>query len=403
MRQELIRPSLLRTWNWRIAVHSRPFWFSAALFITLRIVYSGIAFIASTFPSLVQPYTALGTPVGVSREAAALIHMHMEGSRFGLLGVWQRWDAAWFEQIATVNYQPADPAVAFPPLFPLLMHVVGRAFGGNFTLGGLVVSGIAYVVAMVGLYKLVCDDWDEVIAQRTVLYLSLFPTAFFLFAPYAEAVFLASSVWSFYFARRHAWIAAALTAGLAALTRSPGILLAAPLAWESFRYWRSDWRRWPALLAPLVPLGCFLVYSVYCRIFTGWSYFDGVATWGTKTIPPWTAVIRSFQFILVEQNPLEALNLALLLFFAGLTLYGLRKLPFSYLLYTSVQLFLIGARYSNFSPLMSASRYFVVVFPLFIMLAIALQRRPAHYLWLAMSSILSLELFAVYLWGAFVA
>jgi hypothetical protein len=365
------------------------------LFAILRLAFSLVAYVAATFTTLVHAYAP--------PENAAYIHRQTTGFGFRLLGVWQTWDACWFEKIATVNYQQFDPAVAYPPFYPLLMHIAGVGLADNFALGGLIVSGLSYIIAMIGLHRLVSDDWNETIAQRTVLYLSIFPTAFFLFAPYAEALFLALTVWSFYFARRGAWLGAAITACLAGLTRSPGILLAVPLAWEVFRHWRAGRRVWLSALVPLLPLGSFLLYNEYSKMATGWSYFQGVAVWGTVNAPLWTAIIESARFVVAYRNPIEALNLGLLLFFLLLLLFGMKRLPVSYTLYAGAQILLIGARQAEFTPLMSSSRYFVVVFPLFIILATTLQLRLTRHLWVATSVALSLALFLLFLRGAFVA
>jgi len=47
-------------------------------------------------------------------------------------------------------------------------------------------------------------DFDADTAQRTALYLAGVPAAFFLFAPFAEAPFLALAVWSIVAARLRA-------------------------------------------------------------------------------------------------------------------------------------------------------------------------------------------------------
>ena len=74
--------------------------------------------------------------------------------------------------------------MAFYPLYPLLMRAASLPLADNLTLGGLAVSGAAYIAAMTGLYRLVRDDFDDPVARRAILYLSIFPIAFFLFAPF---------------------------------------------------------------------------------------------------------------------------------------------------------------------------------------------------------------------------
>ena len=113
-----------------------------------------------------------------------------DGVGFPLVGAWQRWDACWYTKIATFGFEPQELSVNFWPLFPLLTGIVSPLVGGAVALAGLIVSGVAYVGAMVGLYRLVARDLDPAMARRTMVLISIFPSAFFLFAPFTEALFL---------------------------------------------------------------------------------------------------------------------------------------------------------------------------------------------------------------------
>ena len=365
-----------------------------ALFVGFRIAYSVFGFF---FPSAVPLSSSLPP------EVAPYIHLHDTGISAKLLGIWQRWDAGWFEKIATVNYLPFDRAVAFPPLYPALMHLVGRVLDNNFALAGLLISGLSFIFAMFGLYLLVAEEWDEQVAKRTIVYLSIFPTAFYLFAPYAEAIFLALVVWTFFFARRGRWGWVLVLSSCAAVTRSPGVLLAVPLAWEMLSQWRNGRRSWLALVVPASPPVSFLVFIGFSRLITGWSYFQSIATWQTTQPPLWTAIATSWRFILATGNPVEALNLGLLLAAFAVLIIGMKRIPFIYTLYVASQLLLIGSRYNPFTPLMSSARYLLVVFPLFIVLAIVLRSRFAQLVWLSISVSLLILLFSLFLVGGFVA
>ena len=60
------------------------------------------------------------------------------------------------------------------------------------------------LAALLGIAALAHRDYDAGTARRAVLYLTLFPTAFFTFAGYAESLFLALAVWCFVVVR-HGW------------------------------------------------------------------------------------------------------------------------------------------------------------------------------------------------------
>ncbi len=367
------------------------------LFVTLRVAFSAFAFLLLGTGSVAPP---------CARGELAPI-LHDAGRDFRLLGVWQRWDACWYERIATLGYQSHPASVGFFPLYPALMRVVGVPFGGHLTLAGILISSVAYIAAMIGLYRLVCRDFDAESAQRAVLYLSVFPSAFFLFAPFTEALFLALSVWVLYAARQGHWGVTAPLALLAGLTRIQGALLALPLAWEWWRQRRHPdgarrRRPWAALVPALPPSG-FLLFLLYSEVVTGATAFQAQRTqWGVTGRWPWTAVITSWREARAHSDPIEVLNLASLILFSVLLIIGVRRIPLSYALYAAPQLLLMGARQTLVgSPLASTYRYVLVLFPAFVVLAWLGQRRRLHYAWLCISLLLLGWLLSRFLGGAY--
>ena len=256
-----------------------------------------------------------------------------------------------------------------------------------------------------------------------MLYLSVFPSAVFLFAPYTEALFLALAVWTLYLARRGLWGGAGAAAFLAGLTRTQGCLLALPLAWELVRQWREARgsrgsqgpqgpqgpRRCaappgPAALVPLLPLHGLLAFLTYSHTYIGWTTFQALPEgWGYTPSPPWTLLALSWQYILRQASAHEALNLGLLLLTGALLLYGLRRLPFAYTLYAAPHLLLIATRQTTASPLASASRYVLVLFPAFVALALLGRHRRLHSSWLLLSTLLLAFLLTAFVARVFVA
>ena len=147
-----------------------------------------------------------------------------DGPAFSLAGVWERWDACWYAKIATFGYEPGERSVAFFPLFPAAERIVGAITGLPFAAAGIIVAGF------VGLLRLVGNSHGLRIGRRSALMLSVFPAAFFLFAPFTEALFLAAAVWSLVFARDRRWLLAAACAGVAwySLYRAPSTPSPAP-------------------------------------------------------------------------------------------------------------------------------------------------------------------------------
>jgi hypothetical protein len=336
-----------------------------------------------------------------------------QGAAFPLVGVWQRWDSCWYTKIATYGYE-ARNSVSFFPLFPVLTGVVGRILLGAIALGGLAVAGAAYVLAMTGLRRLVALDFDDEVALTTVVAISIFPTALFFFAPFTESLFLAASVWALLAARQRLWAIAAIAGLLAALTRIQGVFLVLPLGWEVAMAWHdAGWGmggRWrpPAglllrpTLAALAPIVGFVAFLGYSAAVVGETPLETQQAWGgTNFHPPWEVVDASWRWAIQHHDPLQAFNLAMLVLFALVTLVGLRQVPVAYSLFAIPQIALIATRIQPI-PLTSTGRYLLVVFPVFVILALV-RGRWLRFGWAVASTMFLGLLLAAYLQGNFVA
>ena len=313
-----------------------------------------------------------------------------QGAAFPLVGVWQRWDACWYSKIATFGYEPAELSVNFWPLFPVLTGAVARLVGGSVALAGLIVSAIAYIAAMVGLFRLVARDFDEVVARRTMLLVTIFPSAFFLFAPFTESLFLALSVWTIVAARERLWLYAAVLGGLAALTRIQGVFLAMPIGWEAFvASGLASWRPWVGGGRPTIawrplfagglaaggPVLGFASFIAYAAAIAGQTPLDTQDAWGGKEFfPPWEVADAAVRWTTERADPLQALNLILLIVFGALLVAGVRRLPAAYMLFALPQFVLLATRIQP-TPLTSTNRYLLAVFPAFVVLALIPWRR----------------------------
>lgn len=315
--------------------------------------------------------------------------------RWALLGPWQRDDALWYQQIATHGYSRGGPDDAFLPLYPGLVRATSVVLGGDAVAAGLVVSSLALVVALVLLQRLVGEDLGDAVGWRTTLLLALCPSAFFLVAPYSEALFLALSVATFLAARQRRFVLAGLLAALATLTRIQGLALLAPLLWEIGVEVRSrgGWR--DVRPAHVVALGAPIV--VVAAVVASWGVFLGEAAgpfgaiahwWGSRIVPPWTALGDSLAVI--PSHGEEALNWAAAVALLASLPTAWRRMPKSYALYTAASAAAIVLHEQRFTPLMSASRYALVVFPFFAVLALATERRPRWRLALAILFVLGM-------------
>jgi hypothetical protein len=110
----------------------------------------------------------------------------------------------------------------------------------------------------------------------------------------------------------------------------------------------------------------------------GQTPLDTQEAWGgTNFHPPWEVVDASWRWALEHHDPLQLLNLATLLLFAFVALLGLRQVPVAYSLYAIPQILILATRIQP-TPLTSTARYLLVVFPVFVVLALV----PPRWGWL---------------------
>jgi hypothetical protein len=271
--------------------------------------------------------------------------------------------------------------MAFFPLFPLLMRATSRLAGG-LVASGLVVSACAALVASLALFELVRLDDSPTNARRAVAWLNLFPTSFFLVAPYTEATFLCFALLALLAARKDRYLAAGLAGALCGATRLTGVALLPALGVEALLTTRDRGDgRYLRRLGPLVliaPLG-FLSYLA----INWWMY--GKATqflefqlviWQHLPVAPWSelwAGIRTMRTapLSVERVMLHDVKAASILIVFATIAFAALRLRFSYLVYALAA----GWLATGVTWDISAPRYALAVWPMFWGLACLTRQR----------------------------
>ena len=282
----------------------------------------------------------------------------------------------------------------------------------------MLISNLCFLAALVVLYRLVELDFSAPVARRTVLYLALFPTAYYFSAVYSESLFLLLTVAAFYAARRDRWWLAGACGFFAALTRTQGVLILLPLVILFVRQHGFNPRRWRVnpIGLTLVPAG-LMVYMAYLRrewddplvmirVQKEWERYSanpletmraGVEQlnscavrdwpggvdfcWTTRIVQhPGLATIRDlhWRWALSESNTIE---LAFTILLLALPLWS----P------------------SHVHALMSMHRFMLVLFPAFIVLAMLGRWRVANAAIVVVSTVLLaffINQFASWLWVA---
>ena len=226
---------------------------------------------------------------------------------------WDWWDAERFRTIATQGYPKLEYA-AFFPLYPALVHAFTAVTHRDALESGMFISNIAFLGMLIVLYRFVAVEFDKETAQRTALYISIFPTALFFFAGYNESLFLFLTLLCFYTMRRGSWWLAGLFGLLAALTRSSGIFLTLIFVCEYLRqnwpFLREIWQRkeFPRLIRPvltqlsaviLIPIGLGIYsYGLYRRFHDALAFIHAQSNWREGLTFPLYAPLATLKKIL---------------------------------------------------------------------------------------------------------
>lgn len=338
----------------------------------------GKVLIAARFNQTVREvlidFAATRIAIIVIAELAAVIigqraGTHVQESSHLLLAVWGRWDAVHYLNIATLGYQGTD--MAFFPLYPLLIRIVG-SLAGNHLIGGLLISNASFFFGLLFLYKLLEHEYDRAVARRAIFYVSIFPTAVYFTAVYTESLFFMLTVASFYYLRSREWWVAGVFGFFAALTRVEGVLLLVPFIIE----WMTQARplrpraTYDLTAGALIPLG-LAIYMAYLWVLRADPlYFSHVQIhWNRHLAPPWISLANAFgKFTHHAGGQLvanQSLEIAFTLLMIGVLLAGWHSLRPSYIAYMALSI-LVPMSTSN---LMSMPRFALVLFPMFAILA----------------------------------
>jgi len=369
------------------------------LFLFFRILYSLLGVLEASGP---DPEPLSGGPV---YEAAATL-LKQGAVSHALVNVWFRWDTVWYLKIAAFGYSPQDGTFVFMPLYPWLVRGLG-ALTGNYLLAALIISNLACLLALLLFYEVALGEGrDKETALQATFFLILFPSSFFLFTAYTDSLFLALTLAAWLFARRRKWLAAGLLAALATLCRLQGALMSIVLLWAfltacsfrrlfkihhevyapqrtgaggtqrkvlilSFVTLCVNKLRKPDWLAVFLPALTFAAYTLWLRL-AGWGSIPATLEmhWGIRTVAPWTGFGLFLQRLVGGQRVfVDYVDLSLFIVMLGLLIVGLFRLDPGLSLYNFLTLCLFFMRGTPPHLLDSFCRYFLTLFPAFIIVA----------------------------------
>jgi hypothetical protein len=399
--------------------------------VALRLVTSGFAaLIVATLNGIyvhaVSTMNATGGQLGIYMVRAPLT-----GPVAYVTGPWMRWDANYYISIAERGYTFSGIS-PFLPLYPALIRLASLLMDGHVVAASLAVSTIATFAAFVWLYQLVVRlTASEDVARLALLVACLLPIAFFLMAPYTEAVFLALSLATILCVLDRRWGLATVFTVLASLTRQQGVLLAAlavPELWTALWHtwsqhastrqrlkdlWRHVWRPGGFAIAPLAAYGLWvlvLMYGLHMPSPTQ-SLTSSTHGWGQQFTIPGIGVL--VDLILLNARPgyvlLHHIDYALDAVSAIVAAVGLivarRRLPAGLLLYLALCWCVALTKVTVSGTTNSASRYLLALLPLCFVPATWLvkARPPVRVIWFTACALLAAWVFLDWMLWSWIA
>lgn len=312
-----------------------------------------------------------------------------------------RWDAFYYLDIILKGYSgsPTQPYVAFFPLFPLLVSLFHK-IGVNILLASVFINTLATFAASYFLLLLANSYFkNKKLAYRTVLIFLFSPVAYFLAAFYTEAIFCAFFFGAIWYARQGRWLLASILAALTTATRLPGVLVLIVLFIEYMEQHQFNVKKfnWDVLFLLIAPAG-LASYMLFLKVKTGdalafmhvtklyWSYhkltpniigtvYDQVLA--LKDII-WRHRFNEIVTLIDSGIPFMAWFIGL---FTTVWMF-IKRLPLSYRLLGIASLILFSIN-GNF---VSDNRYFVLLFPIYIMTVEFIKNETAYSLFLALSA-----------------
>jgi hypothetical protein len=206
-------------------------------------------------------------------------------------------DGGWYLTVLRMGYVAPDSYDQFSNLafFPGLVWVteVVLVVVPNETAATLLVANGLALAAFVAVWGAVRAWVGEAMARRATVALALFPTSYFLWMYYTEALFVTATAAAVWAGRRERHTLAAVFLAVASTTRLVGVTVGPALALARIvRLRRVDSVSVRYVLGSLVGLGAVMVrQAVEAGDPLGW--LQAGQAWDRELDGPWTALYRA--------------------------------------------------------------------------------------------------------------
>ena len=317
---------------------------------------------------------------------------------------WVRWDSFWYESIVDPHPRFVPPELSSANFFPFYAWVSWIVawplrllfdLEHAFFVGALIVSSASFLLGLVAVERLASKLADRAVASRAMWLIAVFPFSFFFTAVYADALYLCLCAWSLLFAYERRWYGACVLAAMAVMTRIPGVALIPALGLEYLRQqdWKPTLSREAVACVAILALGPLVIGGYYEWRYgnpleflharqAGWNRASGIDGYARDfsyffqtPIFPCSGVAGCIKEFAPTRALLGAIYLALIPASIALALANARTLGTGLTAFVLISIAL--ALPNGFD---GVGRFTVVLFPLFISLAMLLRNRTAFLL-----------------------
>ena len=262
--------------------------------------------------------------------------------------------------------------LVFYPLFPMLIAVF-RVVIRSYFWSGIIISYLSFSIGACYFYKLLRLDYDK---EKTAYGMAGFFAALFgvfFISAHTESLFVMLLAMTLYYTRKKNWLAVGIIGFCAALSKTQGVLLLLPAAYEIIidAIKNKSFSK-KSLFVLLIPLG-FFSYLLLNYIISG-NFFKFVEY---QSVAPWynTSTWISNSISTSYNMAMEHFSLSLIMYWPQIILffvaiaaifYGVyKKVPTLYLIFIGAY---TGMTYFQ-SWMLSGGRYISTCLPIYIVYA----------------------------------
>ena len=304
--------------------------------------------------------------------------------------IFRYWDAAHYTTITVHGY--FSTLWAYYPLYPLLVRILAPAIGltSRPEIAGAILSACLFIAFCVSQARLVkSDDRPQWITPATVggwIFLLFSPSSYIFHTNHTESLFLVLSFAAFYKAWKGQWKTAALLAGLCALTRHQGILVAVAIAFH-VALQRTDWRDRARVFVTsgLISFLLFALYPLYQYFKTGspFTFLHVRASWrSVNSLYGWIGTLWYANPWQVP-NWRDHLHLLFFLLLWAAAAFLFKKKQYSLALYTLLSTITVLFQ----GEMVDLFRFGSVIFPALFVLGDLVMRLPRPVQWVLLGAV----------------